>query len=341
IENLCTIWIGRFHLHANAVRFQRETKSSASQPHTANPKSFTSKGAVNNSFADILKSSNTNPNSPIVLSPAIVLDDSCIVERDLSPSLMGKIKDINAMSNLYRILANEGFENVKLSYLGGMWVLMELDSIESKEKINNHVGVRSWFSKLKQACNSFVTNERIVWIYVEDNENSSLPFKRLCLKTKPYLLINDKVKINMKGQIYYIRVKELEAWCPDFDVDQEDNNSLEEESECDFVINKSDNFEPDNEDEIDHVSDSSCMHNKDKPSNSNESADPNKSKDPFEIYKILKNKKEPEVTKSDEPQFPLGFTPEVVGENVMEFNSEKIPQSKNILADNNEMASSD
>ncbi|GJY96656.1 putative reverse transcriptase domain-containing protein [Tanacetum coccineum] len=175
----------------------------------------------------------------------------------------------------------------------------------------------------------------------EDKENSSLPFKRLCLKTKPYLIINDKVKIIMKGQIYWIQVKELEAWCPDFDVDQEDNNSSEEESECDFVMNKSDNFKPDNEDEIDHVSDSSCMHNKDKPSNSNESVDPNKSEDPFEIYKILKKKKEPEVTKSDEPQFPPGFTPEVVGENVMEFNYEKISQSKNILADNNEMASSD
>ncbi|GJT13623.1 RNA-directed DNA polymerase, eukaryota [Tanacetum coccineum] len=71
----------------------------------------------------------------------------------------------------------------------------------------------------------------------------------------------------MKGQIYWIQVKELEAWCPDFDVDQEDNNSSEEESEY-------------------------------KPSNSNESVDPNKSEDPFEIYKILKKKKEPEFKAS-------------------------------------------
>ncbi|GJX12486.1 RNA-directed DNA polymerase, eukaryota [Tanacetum coccineum] len=261
IANLCTIWIGRFHLHANAVRFQRESKSNASQPNSAHPKSFTLKGAVNNSFDDFLKSSNTNPNSPIVSSPAIVLDDSCIVERDFSSSLMGKINDINAMSNLYRILVNEGFKYVKLSYLGGMWVLMETDSIESKEN--------------PQSCGC-----------------------------------------EIMGEIYWIRIKELEAWSPDFDVDQEDNSSSDEEFENDFELHKSDNFVFDNEEEIDHVSDSCCMHDKAKPSNSKASVDPNKSEDPFEIYKILNKKKEPE------------------------FNSEKISQSKTILADNNGTASS-
>ncbi|GKD42690.1 RNA-directed DNA polymerase, eukaryota, nucleotide-binding alpha-beta plait domain protein, partial [Tanacetum coccineum] len=148
-------------------KFHKESKFNASQPNSAKPKSFTSIGAVKNSFADVLKSSNTNPNSLTISSPTIVLDDSCIAERDFSSSLMGKINDINAMSNLYHIIANEGFENVKLSYLGGMWVLMEMDSIVSKEKISKHVGVRSWFFKLKPACNSFVPNERIVWISVE------------------------------------------------------------------------------------------------------------------------------------------------------------------------------
>ncbi|GJZ93741.1 RNA-directed DNA polymerase, eukaryota [Tanacetum coccineum] len=108
------------------------------------------------------------------------------------------------------------------------------------------------------------------------------------------------------------------------------------------------------------------MHGKDKPSNSNETVDPNKSEDPFEICKILKKKKESEVTKSDEPQFPPGFTPkvvelqfppgftpEVVEENVMEINPddvvednvkeigfEKNSKSKNSVVNNNERFSS-
>ncbi|GJU52543.1 hypothetical protein Tco_1226257 [Tanacetum coccineum] len=102
-----------------------------------------SPGTVSNSFAAILKSGSINHNTITESSPVIVLDDVCIMERDFSCSLMGKMKDINALSNRFIILANEGFENVKLFYLGGQWVLLELDSVTSKEKITNHVGVGS------------------------------------------------------------------------------------------------------------------------------------------------------------------------------------------------------
>nr|GEX03332.1 uncharacterized mitochondrial protein AtMg00810-like [Tanacetum cinerariifolium] len=149
----------------------------------------------------------------------VVLDDSSLTERDFSFSLMGKIKDINAMPNLYLILANEGFENDNLSYLG------------------------------------------------------------------------------------------------EFNVVKEDIISSDEESEGDYAENKSGNFDLDNEEELDHVFDSSCMRDKGTPSNSNEH--PNQSKDPSEIYKILKRNKE------------------------LEINSEKNSQPKNISVDNNEGVTSD
>nr|GEY78712.1 RNA-directed DNA polymerase, eukaryota, nucleotide-binding alpha-beta plait domain protein [Tanacetum cinerariifolium] len=52
IDNLCTIWIGRFHLHANQVRFQRATRSSSVKSTNANV------GSAKNSFASVLKASN-------------------------------------------------------------------------------------------------------------------------------------------------------------------------------------------------------------------------------------------------------------------------------------------
>lgn len=39
------------------------------------------------------------------------------MDLDFSSSLMGKIKDINALPNLYLILSKKGFENVKLTHL--------------------------------------------------------------------------------------------------------------------------------------------------------------------------------------------------------------------------------
>ncbi|GKA21352.1 hypothetical protein Tco_0701341 [Tanacetum coccineum] len=76
-------------------------------------------GFVKNTFASALKTVIPKPILVEETSPTIVIDYLCLMERDFSCSLMGKIKDIN--SNLYIILANEGFENVKLVGLCGSW----------------------------------------------------------------------------------------------------------------------------------------------------------------------------------------------------------------------------
>ena len=110
IENLRTIWIGRFHLYANPARFNREARAPFVQP----SKVKVNMGPVKNSFASVLKSNNHKGSSLSDSTPAIVMDDSCIDDKDPSCSLMGKIKDINALSNIYVIFADEGFDNVNI-----------------------------------------------------------------------------------------------------------------------------------------------------------------------------------------------------------------------------------
>nr|GEZ13426.1 UvrD-like helicase, ATP-binding domain, P-loop containing nucleoside triphosphate hydrolase [Tanacetum cinerariifolium] len=72
------------------------------------------------------------------IKPALVLDETCIKEFDFGMSLMGRAKDVSAIPNLPCIISKEGFKNVKLSYLGGMWVLFEFDSLALKKKFLNH-----------------------------------------------------------------------------------------------------------------------------------------------------------------------------------------------------------
>ncbi|GKF75742.1 eukaryotic translation initiation factor 3 subunit A-like protein, partial [Tanacetum coccineum] len=56
------------------------------------------------------------------------------------------------LDDLIRVLlSNEGFQNVKLVYLGGLWVMIELESLKTKKKLMQHVGVASWFNRL---CNA-------------------------------------------------------------------------------------------------------------------------------------------------------------------------------------------
>ncbi|GJR58586.1 RNA-directed DNA polymerase, eukaryota [Tanacetum coccineum] len=63
---------------------------------------------------------------------ALVLDDSCVVDCDLSKHAMGKVKDVNSIPNLRALLMDEGFSDVKLMYLGGMWVMFEFDKVDTK-----------------------------------------------------------------------------------------------------------------------------------------------------------------------------------------------------------------
>ncbi|GJZ67194.1 RNA-directed DNA polymerase, eukaryota [Tanacetum coccineum] len=161
IENLCTIWIGRYHLHANAARFNRPIKPSVSTP----KEPF--KGFLKDSFASVLKDGSQPPVKELATSePVLVLDDSCIKEYDFSFSLMGKVKDVVAIPNLYSVLSNEGFHKFKLSYLGGMWILIELDYAKTKEKLLNHTGslhyeerLWNWETQIPNPCREIYSSD--------------------------------------------------------------------------------------------------------------------------------------------------------------------------------------
>ncbi|GKA71345.1 hypothetical protein Tco_0777484, partial [Tanacetum coccineum] len=335
VENLCTIWIGRFHLYANLVRFDR--------PQKPNSTSFkeTTPVAHKISFASVLKEDHV-----VNSDSALVLDESCIIERHLNLSLMGKVKEVSDIPNLPVMITKEGFQNVKFNYLMGLWILFEFESISIKDKFLAHTGVRSWFSTIKQADNSFVNDERIVWVSVEglpikawtpnsfrkivscwgelvdweESEHNSLSCKHLCLKTKMNVIINDTRKIIVQGKVFWIRVKELDAWVPDFEEDNSDDlSSDEEEPKANNNINIDDTSdayrvsESSFVQEMDHVIDSlpvDSTHSKTREDNLGE--DELQSEDHFNIYDLLKkkNKKNNSTCNSgsEEPKFPHGFT---------------------------------
>ncbi|GKE82605.1 hypothetical protein Tco_1552605, partial [Tanacetum coccineum] len=99
--------------------------------------------------------------------PSLVLDDLCILHRDFSSSLMGKVKDFGSSPNLKLFLANKGFDNISIKYMGGFWVLIEFQPKVVLEKFKANVGIGSWFSILELASNSFIIDERVTWIDIK------------------------------------------------------------------------------------------------------------------------------------------------------------------------------
>nr|GEW12446.1 RNA-directed DNA polymerase, eukaryota, nucleotide-binding alpha-beta plait domain protein [Tanacetum cinerariifolium] len=98
--------------------------------------------------------------------------------------------------------------------VGGFWVRIDAGSLTSKEKMLSHVRVAFWFSELQHASDYFVTEERLVWISIKGLPKVTWKFS----SCKDCFLMGFTVwlKIIVKGEVYWIRVKELEAWTPEF-----------------------------------------------------------------------------------------------------------------------------
>ncbi|GJR10770.1 nucleotide-binding alpha-beta plait domain-containing protein [Tanacetum coccineum] len=75
--------------------------------------------------------------------PALVLDDDCLFSKDLSKCLFGRVKEFASLANLKMTLNNEGFMDIKIQYMGEMWVMLEFASMD------------------------FVTKGRIAWVELE------------------------------------------------------------------------------------------------------------------------------------------------------------------------------
>nr|GEY85002.1 RNA-directed DNA polymerase, eukaryota [Tanacetum cinerariifolium] len=252
---LCTIWVGRCKFQANLARFGRTPLNGRNirdlkrdDRHLGGFKASNvrlmngNKRTRTESFTFVLKSNHPNnlpsSNKTQDSSPAIVLDDDCLSVNDLSCAAIGKIKDINAIPNLSVILNDEGFDNVKISYL----------------------------------------------------EDNSLPYRKVCVATNVSTIINDRIKIIVKGKVYWTRIRELEPWSPEFDDE--------------FCESSSD--------------DESVGEEKNSPSMDDESPQDKSSEDPFGIYNILNKQDIKEADQNCNPSHPPGFTPKEANVQTME-----------------------
>nr|GEX87758.1 RNA-directed DNA polymerase, eukaryota [Tanacetum cinerariifolium] len=285
------------HLQANVARFERESLPSKRVPHK-----FNQGAPPSSSFVSVVKGV-LSPPLPLSLSPALVLDDSCLVERDLDNFVMGEVRLFSSINNRRVLLHNEGFTDIEIVYLGGLWVLIKLGSAKAKLNFMKHTRVDSWFVRICNAQNDFVANDRIVWVDIEGvplHAWSNATFHKI-------------------GKVFPIRAKELFVWSPSFKEVPEVVHFLDDESvKKDAVINEVNNSvsTKGEESESEAVSDTVFGDNGDTLDHDNEVDqslnDKEVSNDPFKIYELL-NKNKNGVDNSGKEYnipYPSGFTPD-------------------------------
>ncbi|PWA78289.1 RNA-directed DNA polymerase, eukaryota [Artemisia annua] len=128
----------------------------------------------------------------------------------------GKVKDFNSINTLKLILDKEGFDDINLSYLGGLWVDVE------------GVPMSAWsshtFSRIRNKWGQVMD--------IVEATGSSFSHKHLCIKTSLANNIMESFKIIFKGKTFRVRAKELFTWSPSFSNFNKTEYSSDEEPQA-------------------------------------------------------------------------------------------------------------
>nr|GEX21935.1 RNA-directed DNA polymerase, eukaryota [Tanacetum cinerariifolium] len=193
VDNLCTVWIDRCKLHANVSRFNRNS--------------------TNGAKVDVKGTDGRmNREEDRMMSPAVVLDDGCLMTRDLSKSILGRVKEFASLANLKMALCNEDASLEFYTDKRIAWV--EVEGILFKMWSGN------MFNRIAAKWGDLLD--------VDDQEDTCFHSKRLCVHTKLDRSISEVFKIIHAGKVYWIRAKETPGWVPDFaeEYDDEDQDGF-------------------------------------------------------------------------------------------------------------------
>ncbi|GKE08996.1 hypothetical protein Tco_1412547 [Tanacetum coccineum] len=98
---------------------------------------------------------------------SISLKDQDLVSiDDSSKVLLVKIKEVDSTSNMYSICRNEGFDNLKIHHVGGLWIWILFPSTNSRTAFQHNECVKSLVQAFKTVTHSFTVDERLVWIEI-------------------------------------------------------------------------------------------------------------------------------------------------------------------------------
>nr|GEY98581.1 RNA-directed DNA polymerase, eukaryota [Tanacetum cinerariifolium] len=271
---------------------------------------------------------------------ALVLDESCAVDHDFSKHVMGKVKDAKSISNLRTILRDESFSEVNVSYLGGLWVLFECDSADTKANLMRHTGVLLGSTQFKMR---FMTSRK--WgemLDIEDNVESSFGRKRLCVLTKQPLTIFESFKVIYKGKVLMVRAKKIVTWNPTILFDKEKDYCSDDESMHNSkkgAVHSVDNEEVSNagfKSDVEGVAETIFEGNTSHPIKERDEKNKQMSDDPFRIYDILnKQTTGGACAVSLSLSHPPGFTPEILVNQVDKaIGGEEFSSAANVKSSN-------
>ena len=88
-------------------------------------------------------------------------------QEDTRKVVLAHVKEFSFLSVLNNMCKAQGFVDVDIKYIRGMWLLLEFQSVKACYNFRGHEVVRSWFHQFFDWNCDFESKERLVWLDVE------------------------------------------------------------------------------------------------------------------------------------------------------------------------------
>lgn len=258
-RSLSNIWIGSYHVYVSVARFQRNHKYASSSQNIKVPEKsqmprFTTTARPNlnsnnnyefhknKSYASVAQGviSTSEVRKKDMLNVKSVQLGECdlIKVEDTSTVVLVKVKEIDAMSNMYHLCRNEGFADVKIHYVGGLWLWLQFTSVKSCSLFKSNDSLKKIWTCIKDVSPSFIVDERMIWIeisglplcawgssafkkvanlfgkfkFFDGEAEDIMSTGRVCIATTIQPFISEKVDVTIHGETFQVQVKEIGTW---------------------------------------------------------------------------------------------------------------------------------
>ncbi|GKC32857.1 MAK10-like protein [Tanacetum coccineum] len=97
----------------------------------------------------------------------VLLDECNLIKvEDASTVVMVNVKEIDTISNMYHVCRNEGFDDIKIHHIGGLWVWIQFNSEKSCATFKSNESLKKLWITSQEVSPSFVVDERMIWIEI-------------------------------------------------------------------------------------------------------------------------------------------------------------------------------
>ncbi|XP_071728375.1 uncharacterized protein [Rutidosis leptorrhynchoides] len=161
-------------------------------------------------------------------------DSYVLAEQDLvqisnpMESILVKLKDVHTVTSIRTVLKEEGFDDVTIQYVGGLWIWCIFDSVDACAAFKVNTTLRSLYSFARPIVINFVMDERLTWveifgmplcawkssafkrvselfgrfIFFDKESCNVMSLGRVCIATRLMSFINEMVNVEINGVTY-------------------------------------------------------------------------------------------------------------------------------------------